>query len=822
MRNFSPLWILSASLALTPLASALATEGYKVPPQEIVDVLDAEPTPEVQISPNGRWMLLVSRPAMPSIEDILRPWVGLAGIRIDPKLRSMQITSFAHAITLRTLDGSDEHALAIPEGTRIVDVAWGPTSERFVFTVATDSGLELRVVEVARKAVERIDVGGKLNAVLGRAYTWADDGRTLIVKRVPSSRVDAPTHAADKPSGPAVQETSGRSSPLRTYQDLLRSPADESDFEWYAESELVEIPLDRPAEMKRIGKPGLISGVDPSPDGGHLLVERVKRPFSYVLAYSGFPESTEVWSRAGSLERVVADVGLADDIPMEGVRTTPRNVQWQPTEAATLWWCEALDGGDPKTKADKRDRWMRLRAPFTSAAEPVFELAWRARGLTWFPDPTLVLASEYDRDRKWMRVHLVDLAAPGEKPRVIEDRSIQDRYGDPGTLVSIVLKSGERVLRRDGNFLYRIGNGAGADGDRPFLDRYDIANSRTERLWQCANGVYERPVAIVESSASKKPTIVTGFESPTDPSNYRLRELETEKTLALTHFADPQPALRKIEQKLVTYKRADGVELSATLYLPKDRREGERLPLFVWAYPQEFTDASTAGQVAGSPNRFVRVRGPSQILFALHGWAVMDNASMPVVGPPETVNDSFVTQIVMNAQAAIDHAVSLGVADRERCAVGGHSYGAFMTANLLVHCDLFKAGVCRSGAYNRTLTPFGFQSERRTIWEAPKSYLELSPFLGAQKLNEPLLLIHGELDDNPGTFPIQSERMYQAIKGNGGTARIVMLPGESHGYRARESVLATVAESLEWCDRFARDFKSDAGAKKPVEAGTAR
>lgn len=798
------------------LATPVALDGYKLPPQAIVDLLDAPLTPDVMPSPDARWLLLVDRPAMPGIEDVLRPWIGLAGIRIDPVLRMPQITSFSTGITLRSLDGTSEKRIALAEGTRVVEVSWSPDSARFVFTTATDDGLALSVVETSSGVAERIDTGGPLNAVLGRAFTWTQKGQALIGKRVPSARLSAPPPPAGAPDGPNVQETSGRASPLRTYQDLLGTSADERAFEWYAESELVEIPLVPRGEPRRIGKPALFFGVDPSPDGAHYLVERVKRPFSYVLTWSGFASATEIWSRDGNLERVVSDVGLADDIPMEGVRTGPRDARWQSSAASTLWWVEALDGGDPRQKVERRDRWVRLAPPFTGRGEPVFELSWRARGLSWFEDPDLVLASEYDRDRKWLRVNRIDLARAGEKPVVVEDRSTQDRYGDPGTLVTTIAPSGERVVRRDGEFVYRIGNGATKDGERPFLDRCELSNGRTERLWRCADGVYERPVAIVRSSAREKPTILTSRESPTDPPNYRLRELESGRELVLTHFGDPQPSMRGIEQRLVTYTRADGVQLSATLYLPKDRREGERLPLFVWAYPLEFTDARTAGQVSGSPDRFVRVRGPSQVLFALHGWAVMDNAAMPVVGDPETVNDTFLDQIVMNARAAIDHAVELGVADRERCAVGGHSYGAFMTANLLAHCDLFKAGVCRSGAYNRTLTPFGFQSERRTIWEAPKSYLELSPFLAANRVNEPILLIHGEMDDNPGTFPIQSERMFQALQGNGRKARLVLLPGEAHGYSARESVLDVVAEMFEWCDRYVRDAKPRAGA---VEAG---
>jgi dipeptidyl aminopeptidase/acylaminoacyl peptidase len=273
---------------------------------------------------------------------------------------------------------------------------------------------------------------------------------------------------------------------------------------------------------------------------------------------------------------------------------------------------------------------------------------------------------------------------------------------------------------------------------------------------------------------------------------------------ALTRFADPTPQIRGIKQELLTYERADGVKLSGTLYLPADHVEGTKLPLFVWAYPLEYTDPATAGQNTNATTRALRIRGASHLALVLAGYAVLDNATMPVVGDPETMNDTFVEQIVASAQAAIDACVARGVADPDHVGVGGHSYGAFMTANLLAHCDLFRAGIARSGAYNRTLTPFGFQSERRTIWQARDTYVTLSPFFVADRIDEPLLMIHGEKDSNTGTFPIQSERLYQAVKGNGGAARLVMLPGEDHGYQARESVLHTVAEMLDWCERHVR------------------
>jgi dipeptidyl aminopeptidase/acylaminoacyl peptidase len=186
------------------------------------------------------------------------------------------------------------------------------------------------------------------------------------------------------------------------------------------------------------------------------------------------------------------------------------------------------------------------------------------------------------------------------------------------------------------------------------------------------------------------------------------------------------------------------------------------------------------------------------------GYAIFDGPTMPIVGKGETANDTYVEQLVTSAQAAVDKAVEMGIADRDRIGVGGHSYGAFMTANLLAHSEIFRAGVARSGAYNRTLTPFGFQNERRTFWEVPQVYSRMSPFFYADKINEPILLIHGEMDDNSGTFPIQSERLFMALKGHGATVRYVTLPYEAHGYLARESVLDTAAEMLNWLDKWVK------------------
>jgi dipeptidyl aminopeptidase/acylaminoacyl peptidase len=525
-----------------------------------------------------------------------------------------------------------------------------------------------------------------------------------------------------------------------------------------------------------------------------------------------FPRRVEVWDPQGQVVAELASLPLAERVPIQGVITGPRAHRWRSTAGtAQMLWVEALDDGDPRNEVPHRDRLMTVTAPFDGQPRELIRLEDRSAGWSEVAGGSLAMVSEYDRDERWVRTWMVDVESDGAgEPRLIEDRSVQDSYGDPGDPVLTLNAAGRSVVRVDDGHIYRAGSGASPDGDRPFLDRQDLATLATERLWQNAGEEYERVVEVLPPSNGRL-RFLTRRETPSEPPNYQLREAGQDERRALTAFSHPAPELLGITKQLVTYERDDGVSLSATLYLPPGHEAGggERLPLVVWAYPREFNDPSMAGQVRGSPHRFTMFSGTSHLFLLTQGYAIMDGATMPVVGSdPETVNDSFIDQIVASARAAIDAATALGVADPTRVGVGGHSYGAFMTANLLAHSDLFRAGVARSGAYNRTLTPFGFQAERRSFWEAPEVYFALSPFMHADQIDEPLLLIHGQEDNNSGTFPMQSERMYHAVKGHGGTVRLVMLPEESHGYRARESVLHTLAEMVDWFDHWVKQGDS--------------
>jgi dipeptidyl aminopeptidase/acylaminoacyl peptidase len=789
------------AVALMTASDASAQTAYRKPPRPVTDILDAPAPPAVSVSPTRDTIALVQTDRYPPIADLAEPMLRLAGLRINPKTNGPARATRVTGLSFLSPAGGDPKPVRLPEGGKVSFPIWSPDGKQIAVTHTTADGIELYAGYVANGTVTKVGSNEmRLNAAIGDPVQWLNQNE-LLVQIVPPGRGKAPD-APPAPAGPTVQESAGKAAPVRTFQDLLRDAHDEALFDHHATSQLAIVRQEFSAggPIVKLGEPGVFLGADPSPDGKYLLVTRVKRPYSYLYPVSSFPRAVEVWDRSGKVVHTVADLPLQDKVPIEGVPTGPRSVRWVPNKPATLAWVEARDDGDPKKKVPHRDEMFTLDSPFNGGPKSAGKTEHRFAGLSFFEAGDKVLLADYDRDRRWQRTFLADLSNPEAERKVVFDRSIQDRYNDPGTPLSKTLPSGHRVLRTspDGK-LFLSAEGATPKGDFPFLDLFDPKTGKTERVFQCKDGTYESVAAVLDEAGKK---LLVRRESPADPANYFLRDGEGEKPL--TKFPDPYPELRKVKKELVTTKRPDGVTISFTLYLPPDYKAGERLPTVFWAYPVEFTAADTAGQVTGSPNRFVTLAGYTHLFLLTQGYAVMDNVSMPVVGPAETANDTYVEQIVASAKAAIDKAVEMGAVDRDRIGVGGHSYGAFMTANLLAHSDLFRAGVARSGAYNRTLTPFGFQRERRTFWEAPGVYAQMSPFNHADKIKEPLLLIHGAADSNPGTFPVQSERMYAAVRGTGGTVRFVLLPHEDHGYAARESVEHVLAETIDWFDRYVK------------------
>jgi dipeptidyl aminopeptidase/acylaminoacyl peptidase len=801
-RRVSIAVLLCASLVAPAFADAVR---YRTPPPAIEAALNAPPVPVVTLGPR-RGVLAIQTPLRyPPVADLARPMLRLAGLRIDPATNGIHHAPARTSLAFERVADGRLVRVALPANARLTALSVSPDESRFALTNATAHGTELWLGTTADGHAARV-ASVAVNDVFGDAVRWAPDGAHLIVRAVDRA---GPPPKEDVASGPAVQETSGKAGQIVTYEDMLANAHDEALFEYYATSRLALVDA-RTGAVTRTSARGIYTDVSPSPDGRYLLAERVHRPFSYLFPYERFPTASEVLDLRGKRVATVADRPLADRVPADGVPAGPRDVEWKPSSPATLAWAEALDGGDPRTKAPARDKIVTLAAPFAGAPTEVARTAARTSFVAWLDRDERALVNTYDRATRTRFELLADARAPGAEPKTLWAQRDGDVYNDPGIPVLVSAPNGVLAVDHSGDAIWLRGAGYGPDGRRPFLDRLDVRTGEKTRVFRSEPAPLEQVIAPLDRDAAR---IVTSRQSPSDPPNVFVRTRATGALRALTSFADPAPQLRAIGRRVVTYKRADGVDLSFTLYTPPGWKEGTRLPTFVWAYPLEYLDRGTASQNTNTTQTFVSIGGPSPLFLALAGYAVLDNAAMPIVGDPATVNDTYVEQLVADAKAAVDKAVEIGVADPNRVAVGGHSYGAFMTANLLAHTRLFKAGIARSGAYNRTLTPFGFQNEKRSYWEATDLYTKMSPFTYANAIKDPLLLIHGMADDNTGTFPIQSERLYAAIQGNGGTARLVMLPYEAHGYVGRESVETTLAEMLDWLNRWVGP--SRATAKSP-------
>lgn len=772
---------------------------YSVPSDDVVAIVDAPATPLTSVSPDRRTALLVTYEPHPPIAVLARPYRKLAGIRVDPDLRGRQRTLRLTGLTLVDIATGAHRPVALPLDAAVSVPTWSPDSSRFAFTLDRPDGIGVWLGSTADGTAEPVDgltvSDTLLSSQLGATgpLRWSRDSASLLALAVPSPAPELPAETI----APQVDETAGGRSQMATFQDLLTSPADAELFTALATTQLVRVDVASGA-VKPVGAAGPISSYGESPDGRHLLVEVLRAPWSYRVPYPYFAHDVQVWSADGELERVVAELPVKDEVARHGVPTGARQVDWLETAPASLLWTEALDGGDPTVEAEHRDRLLRLDAPFAAEPVEVLRTQHRCLGRYTLEDAGKVLLVEHDRDRRWRTTWLVDLAAPADR-RVLFDLSADEAYADPGDPMPRTHPDGRRTVAQDGTALLLRGDGASPDGDRPFLDRFDLVTGEATRLHHSPQDALEPVIAVLPDGG-----LLVQRESRTEPPN--LYVVNGTERRALTSYDDPHPQLTGMTKQLRSHTRPDGVALSGVLHLPPgyDAARDGRLPLVLWVYPLDYGGGDTAGQVRGSDKGFTRLRALAPIWFVLRGYAVLSEATMPVVGDPETMNDTYLEQTEAAARAHIAALVAEGIVDPARVIVGGHSYGGFMTANLVAHTDLFAAGIARSGAYNRTLTPFGFQTERRSFWEAPHVYDALSAFRVADKITTPLLLIHGAADNNPGTFPIQSERLYQAIKGNGGTARLVMLPHESHGYLARESVLHVLAEQLDWADRWTK------------------
>ena len=787
-----------ALLLAAALPSALRAQDnlpYRTPGAALAAVVDAPVAPTVVLSPDRSQLLLLARPEAPSIAELAQPELKLAGLRINPATNGRSREFVFTGLAFKSLAGGPERRVTgLPAGARIGDYEWNRDGRHLALTLVHDRGIELWLVEVATAQARRL-TDPILNAVFGEPIIWLDDA-TLLIRRVPAGRGPAP--AAPRVSGgPVVQESLGRRAPARTYDSLLASPHDEALFDHYGLCELALVGLD--GTLTPLPVRGLLAAVTPSPDGRHILVESLQRPYSYLVPSSRFPVTFDVVDRAGRQEHRIAKQPLNEGAAPGGVRPGPRGISWRGDAPATLSWTQDLGRATPTSgKAPARDAWFTHAAPFTGKPVEQQRFEYRMTSVQW-GDDTLALITESWSATRTTRTWRVAPGKPGGPRTLLFERQTEDRYRDPGRPATVRNAFGRLVLARsaDGGKLFLSGSGASPDGDRPFLDELDLATKQTRRVWRSAPPHYEEFIAFTDARLTQA---LVARESAATPPNYFVRDYAAGSLTTLTQFSHPNPQFADLRQEVVHYRRADGVALSGTLYLPPGwTPEKGPLPTLLWAYPREFLDADNAGQVKATPERFTRVSATGPLPFLLAGYAVLNDPAMPIVAKKgQKPNDTYIEQLVADAKAAIDELTRRGVTDPARVAVGGHSYGAFMTANLLAHSSLFRAGIARSGAYNRTLTPFGFQSEQRTLWQAPQVYAAMSPFNFAHQVKTPLLLIHGAADNNSGTFPIQSERFYAALKGHGATARYVVLPHESHGYRARESLLHMLWEMETW------------------------
>lgn len=779
---------------------------YQKPPKDILDLVDVPSAPSVMIDDNSEYMVLRYRDSFKTIAELSEQELRLGGLRINPKTNIGSRTNYFNNIKILNLkdkNGASVQVNGLPENPRLAYFTWSPDETKIALTNTTQDGVEIWVLDVHNASVTKL-TNANVNANLGDVINWFEDSQSFLVKMVAESRKDIIDRDKVTPIGPTVSVSDGKKAQNRTYQDLLKSKIDVDNFQQLALSDIFKVSLDGSKE-KWLGT-AMYKNINFSPDGNYVLVSTVEKPFSYLVTYRRFASKTIVYSKDAKQVAIVSNVPLIEDLPkgFMATREGRRSFGWRSDKPGTLMYVQALDGGDPANKVEYRDEVFTMEAPFGGSSQSILKTKNRYYRMVWGNDNTAIAVDRWWNNRN-TKTYVFNPADASEEARIITDRSYQDVYSDPGRYVTIRNKMGRRVLALDKNEAFRIGNGFSDKGQFPFLDKVNLKTLKNQRLYQSA---YTDKLENIFKYQPENNQLLVRIEAKAEFPNYYYRNLKNNKLRQVTSFENPFKSIQNVHKEVITYKREDGLELSGTLYLPigYDMEMKEKMPMILWAYPREYKDKSSASQVTQNPNKFTYPSWSRTVLWVARGYVVLDDAAFPIVGEGDKEpNDSFRNQLVANGKAAIDAVDALGYIDRTRVAVGGHSYGAFMVANLLSHSDIFAAGIARSGAYNRTLTPFGFQSEERSYWEAPDVYYTMSPFMHADKMKTPLLLIHGEADNNSGTYPLQSERYFNALKGLGATTRLVMLPKESHGYRAKESILHLLWEQDQWLDKHVKN-----------------
>ena len=781
-------------------AKAQESTNYQKPAKEVADLLLAPPTPTISIDGKAQYMLVMERSFYPIVEELGQPEFKIAGIRINPNNFSLSRQNFIKQLSLKNLVTGKMISIAgLPNNLSALNPTWNPSENKIAFYNITATAVDVWVIDIKTSTCSKINKNAA-NIVLSSSLIWLDDATVLY--KINTHTAAQMSKKPITPKGPTIQESLGKVAPSVTYQDLIKSPYDEYAFEYLATAQLVK---NNAGVETKIGAPAIISSIDLSPDKKYFLTRTINKPFSYLVTVYGFATTVNVTDLNGKIVKTIADLASAETTPSgyDNVQNVARAFDWKDDEAATIIYALPLDSGIMKKNVPYHDVVMALAAPFTGSPKELFKTTTRYSRTVW-GNEQIALVTEMLRSKQQYKVSRYD--ASNNSLTTLYQGNMTDAYNNPGTPVTTKNKYNRDVIATTNNgqsILMNNITGASPKGDLPYLASFDLTTKANTILWRCSEDNFEMVMDVLDINNLK---VITRRETEKEVPNYYIRSINDNSKNAITNFTNPYTSMEGVTKEKIKYKRKDGVDLTGDLYLPKgyDKVKDGPLPTLIWAYPREFTNAADASQIRGNQHKFTLLSWGSPVFYVTQGYAIFDNAEMPIVAtaPDKKPNDDFVNQLILNATAAIDKLVDLGVGDRSKMAVGGHSYGAFMTVNLLAHCNLFKAGIARSGAYNRTLTPFGFQNEERTFWQAKDLYLSMSPFAFADKIKTPLLMTHGEMDDNTGTYPINSERLYAAIKGHGGTARFVYLPYEAHGYKGKENVLHLLWEQGRWLDKY--------------------
>ena len=768
----------SVPIPLPPLRIETANE-YREPPPRIAKILTATAPPEVLLHTSSQQVALLYQQDLVSLDTLARPFLGLAGFRMDPAPQTVRRDPMLDRIEIVPLGGNATPVVWQPQaGASLAYVSFSPDGKRLAGVEVAADAASLRIFDIEEQTVTTLPIA--VNSVWGAPCFW-QDSESLICRVVPADRGNPP---ARKPR-PTILEHRGGLAPTMTYTNLLTDACDEALFEHYFTADLAHVHISGTYDLID-GTRGLLSEVLVSPNRQYAIIVRIKRPYSRIVPASRFPRDIEIWDLKKGVKLRALSLPNDGAQPARGFPEGPRQFEWRPGEPASLGYVER----DTSIPGRPADRWMALDPPFIGAPRQMVRsdktidmFGWTTGGTPYY--------TTLGRDNRKVQIFII---RPGGKALMWEGE-VEDRLSNPGHPLRTNGETGAVVERMGGVFF--AGDGFSKEGPQPFLERFDLNTGEKTRLRTSSPDEIETTLAVLDDTGE---TLLTQRETETIP--FSLRIVRNGKIETIWQCPHPYPELKQIQRRYLEYKRKDGVALFGTLYLPPGYRGEGRLPTVMWIYPTQYSDATYAEAPHEKSHRFFRVKGPSPMIFPLAGYALLLNPSMPIIGDRMNANDQYLSQLEASAEAAVEALVSRGVADPDRIAIAGRSYGAFSAANLLAHTRLFRTGIAMSGAYNRTLTPFGFQDERRSFWKATDVYARMSPFYYADRIEAPLLLIHGEDDENPGTSPIQSKRFFHALVGNGNPVRYVALPHEGHTYHAKESVLHIAQEMLDWLERI--------------------